>query len=246
MSKTRWVVGTHALKEVLKVRPKKIKQIIFEKGFDRNSSLRDLAALCDKQNLRIQEKHEAELKKLSMSHQGAAFEVDGLPEWNEKDLESAVPQIYLALDEIEDPHNLGAVLRTAWLMGVKAIFITARRSVQLTPTVHKVASGGAEHVAIVEVPQFEATFKRLKDAGFWIYGLSEKSSTDIGKIQFPNKTLLVLGSEEKGLRTTTQKLCDDLVSLPQTTNAASYNVSVAAAMVIFETFRQQRNSLTRS
>ena len=144
----------------------------------------------------------------------------------------------LALDGVEDTQNLGAVLRTSWLMGVNGIIIPEDRAVGLTASVHKVACGGAEHVPIHRTNQFNTPFEHLKKAGFWVFGLSHTAKRSIYDLQIPEKVIWVLGAEDKGLRTTTEKACDELVYIPQVSPTASYNVSVSAALALAETKRQ--------
>ena len=141
------------------------------------------------------------------------------------------------LDGITDPHNLGAILRTAWLLKVDGLFIPKNRRVDLTPTVCKVASGGAEYVP-VESCQFQSQLQWFKNRGYWIYGLSEKSKHSFSSQKTASKTVLVVGAEDRGLRSSTKKFCDRQLSLPQSTLEASYNVSVAFALCAYECQKQ--------
>jgi 23S rRNA (guanosine2251-2'-O)-methyltransferase len=116
------------------------------------------------------------------------------------------------------------------------------RSVGLSPTVHKVACGGVEHVPFEQYSQFHPKLEELKKQGYWVFGLSHKAEKNLFEIKIPEKVIWVLGAEDKGLRTTTERVCDELVCLPQADAAASYNVSVAAGMTLIETLRQRQVS----
>ena len=142
------------------------------------------------------------------------------------------------LDGIEDPHNLGAILRTSWLTGVHGVLIPEDRAVGLTPTVHKVACGGVEHVPVEETTNFSNYAEDLKKKGYWIYGLSPRGKKSIFELDLPEKVVWAIGAEDKGMRVTTERLCDELVFIPQSSASASYNASVATAMALTETLRQ--------
>jgi 23S rRNA (guanosine2251-2'-O)-methyltransferase len=148
--------------------------------------------------------------------------------------------ILVALDEITDPHNVGAILRSSWLMGVKGLLIPEHRAGGLTPSAMKVASGGAEHVPLLTVGNLQQELKYLKDKGFWIYGLAGEGKGELGQLRINEKVVWVVGSEEKGIRSSVRGVCDELVKIPQTSAEASYNASVAAAIALYETSRQHR------
>ena len=174
-------------------------------------------------------------KELSeFGHQGVALATTYQPEPQKHPDTSAV----LFLDGVEDPHNLGAIVRTSWLMGVEQIYISDKNSVKMTPTACKVASGGAEHVPVDEV-HFLSAMKKLKDQGYWIYGFSEKAEKTLYQVELPAKTVLVFGSEEKGIRLPIINECDELLCIPQIEVQASYNVSVSVAIGLSEFRRQQ-------
>jgi 23S rRNA (guanosine2251-2'-O)-methyltransferase len=162
------------------------------------------------------------------------------PELDFAALEAAEEATLIALDEVEDPHNLGAILRTAWLLGVQGVLTPEHRSAHLSPAVSKVAQGAAEHVPVVRETALPERLKRLKEHGFWILGMSHKAKQDLFRLDIPKKVVWVLGSESSGLRKSVEGACDDLISIPQGVADASYNVSVAAALALGETFRQRR------
>jgi len=236
----RTIVGTHSIKESLNTWPQGAKELWLKKGFESNQDLVALAGLAQRLKLNVVLKSEGQLDSLYQAHQGAVLFQIQSPNWpNARDLKAEGPMTLMLLDGLEDPHNLGAIMRTAWLTEVKGLIIPQHRAVGLTPTVHKIASGGAEHVPVLEVNQFSQVLNELKEAGFWIFGLSHTAKVSILNLQLPEKVVWCVGAEDKGLRTTTEKLCDELVRLPQSSPGASYNASVAAGMVLFETFRQR-------
>lgn len=145
----------------------------------------------------------------------------------------------LVLDEVKDPHNLGACLRSADAAGVDAIIITKNNSVGLTPSVKKIASGAAETVPVIEVTNLANTIKTLQTAGIWIVGTSDKATQTLYETPLTGPLALVLGSEERGLRQLTQKYCDHLVKIPMKGYVKSLNVSVAAGVCLFEVIRQR-------
>lgn len=234
----RQIAGTHAVREALSVRPQSIKQAYVQSNLLNSPEIKELLQIFKAKDIRFEEKNEMELAKLCAGHQGAVIFSDYNPAFDYTQQGWEDKSMIVALDGVEDPHNLGAILRTSWLMGVSGLIIPQDRAVGLTPTVHKVACGGAEHVEIARINNFNDPFATLKEAGFWVYGLSHKATKSIYDIQYPEKVIWVLGAEDKGLRTTTERVCDELVSIPQASADASYNVSVATAMALAETKRQ--------
>ena len=236
----RMVVGHHAIREAFQILPKTTRELWLKSGFESSPELREFEEIAQKNKIKIQIKPEATLDRFCNTHQGAALLKEGQPGWDDSVVKDF--STFLILDGIEDPHNLGAILRTSWLMQVDGIFIPENRAVQLTPTVHKVACGGAEHVPVESCVNFAPNAEKLKEQGFWIFGLSHKAEKTIFDFKLPEKIVWAIGAEDKGLRSTTERLCDELVSIPQVSNAASYNASVATAIALTETFRQHRLS----
>ena len=140
--------------------------------------------------------------------------------------------LWLALDCLQDPHNVGAIFRAAGFFGVQGILVTQERSAPMTATVYDVACGGMEHVPHTVQINLQRAFEIAKDAGLWILGTSEHSKESFNKIERDRPWLLVLGNEEKGLRRLTQETCDLLCSLPSKGEVTSLNVSVAAGIFI--------------
>ena len=178
-----------------------------------------------------------------VAHQGVAAEISPLPPWSEDELLVALQAVraplLLALDGVQDPHNLGACLRTADACGALAVIVPRDRAVQLTPTVRKVAAGAAETTPVVTVTNLVRTLKLLKEAGLWIVGADAEAEKPARDVDLRGPIVLVLGAEGSGLRHLTRQNCDFLVSLPQRGAVESLNVSVAAAMLLYEALRQR-------
>lgn len=240
---TRQVVGIHACKEVLKIRPESILEIHLRKDFERNQELNEFANFAKRRGIKVLKKDEAELKKVAASHQGVCLLVKDAPELDLENFsdDPNQPVTLIGLDEISDPHNVGAILRTAWLTGAEGLLVTDRRAAHLTPAVCKVASGGAEHIPMYVSNNLGSDISYLKEKGFWIFGLAAgPESKSILQLDLPPRVLWLIGSEDKGLRTSVRRFCDEIVSIPQSSSSASYNASVAAGMALFESLRQSQ------
>jgi 23S rRNA (guanosine2251-2'-O)-methyltransferase len=159
------------------------------------------------------------------------------------DLEvAAASKLVVVLDGVEDPHNLGAVIRTAHAAGAGSVIIPERRAVGVTDVVAKAAAGALEHMPIVRVTNVNRTLEELKRGGFWIYGLDERGTDDYSRVEYASPTAFVLGGEGKGLHDQVRKHCDVLVRIPLAGKISSLNVSVAAGIVLFEWKRRQKDS----
>ncbi len=238
----RQVTGTHAIAELLAMHPKTIQVVLLQTNWRSSAELRNFAEKLEARKIKIEEKSEQQLQEISRSHQGAVAFSDHTLSFEYQTHNWGAHGLILALDGVEDTHNLGAVLRTSWLMGVNGLIIPEDRAVGLTATVHKVACGGVEHVPVHRTNQFSTPFEALKKEGFWVFGLSHKAEKTIYDLKIPEKVVWVLGAEDKGLRGTTEKACDELVSIPQLSPNASYNVSVSAALALGETKRQWKKT----
>lgn len=234
-SSERLVAGTHAIYELLKVNPKQISKAFFTKELHPQQKGQLLEA-SKRFGFSAEEKSKPVLDGLYTNHQNCLVWARSRPEFNESDLKEK--SLLLFLDGVEDPHNLGAITRSSWLLNVDGIYIPDNRSVDLTPTTHKVACGGVEHVPIQSEINFKGPIERFKEIGFWVYGLSHKGKKTIFDVDLAPRTIFILGAEDKGLRSTTETMCDELVSIPQASTEASFNVSVAAALSMYEYRRQ--------
>jgi 23S rRNA (guanosine2251-2'-O)-methyltransferase len=156
------------------------------------------------------------------------------------DLEAvAESNLLVVLDGVEDPHNLGAIIRTAHAAGAGAVVIPERRAASLTDVVAKAAAGALEYLPVVRVTNINRTLEDLKKRGHWIYGLDERGETSYDQIDYAAKSVLVLGGEGQGLHDQVRKHCDVLVRIPMAGKISSLNVSVAAGVVLFEWKRRR-------
>jgi 23S rRNA (guanosine2251-2'-O)-methyltransferase len=143
------------------------------------------------------------------------------------------------LDEIQDPHNVGAILRTAECSGLNGVIITKHNSATITSTVTKVSAGATEHLKIRQVNNLSQTIDELKEKGFWIVGSSLENAKNYTEVDFKIPLALIVGNEEKGIRKLTASKCDFLVKIPMSGKIQSLNVSVATGILLFEILRQR-------
>lgn len=179
-------------------------------------------------------------------HQGVVAHCRSLPTYTEDDLEGLLGALdeaafLLVLDGVQDPHNLGACLRSASAAGVHAVIVPRDRAAGLTPAVRKVASGAAESVPFIPVTNLARCLRELRDAGVWIVGAAGDAPTSLYQADLRGPLALALGSEESGLRRLTREHCDLLVHIPMAGTVESLNVSVATGICLFEAVRQRSN-----
>jgi 23S rRNA (guanosine2251-2'-O)-methyltransferase len=178
-----------------------------------------------------------------VAHQGVAADITPLPPWDEDQLlgalQTAAAPLLVALDGVQDPHNLGACLRSADACGALAVIVPKDRAARLTAAARKVAAGAAETIPVVSVTNLVRTLKLLKDAGLWIVGADAGGAQPAPAVDLKGPVVLVLGAEGSGLRHLTRENCDLLVRLPRQGAVESLNVSVAAGMLLYEAARQR-------
>jgi 23S rRNA (guanosine2251-2'-O)-methyltransferase len=236
---TRVVVGTHAIREALQKEPRSAQKVLLINDFQSHPELRSIHDEIQSKKIQFEEHPKGFLDNLANGHQGAILLTKWTPSVSWETIFAKPVSTVVFLDGIEDPHNLGAVLRSSWLTKVDAVVVPADRAVGLTPSVHKVACGGVEHVPIETTNNFAHLIEQLKANGFWVFGLSHKAEKNIFDLKVPEKVAWIIGSEDKGLRTSSERSCDELISLPQVSAAASYNASVATSITLMETVRQR-------
>jgi 23S rRNA (guanosine2251-2'-O)-methyltransferase len=246
MSNRELIYGLHAVQSLLKRHPDRVLELRLAERRDdpRTRAIETLAREHGTKLLRVDA--QALQKELGdVAHQGVAAEVLSLDPWSEDDLVGALTSapnpLVLALDGVQDPHNLGACLRTADACGAVAVVVPKDRAANLTPVVRKVAAGAAESVPLVTVTNLVRTLKLLKEAGLWVTGADADAPKWAAEVDFTGGTVLVVGAEGGGLRQLTRQTCDYMVRLPQLGSVESLNVSVAAGMLLYEVVRQ-RNS----
>lgn len=243
------IFGLHATQAALEHDATAIQQVWVDNQ-RQDQRIKPLLERCAELGITINTVERKQLDRLAdgKSHQGIVAEVLLPAELGETDLKDALPFIagtplFLVLDHVQDPHNLGACLRSADATGVHGVIITRDNAVGLTPTVCKVASGAAETVPLYIVTNLARTLRWLKSQGLWIVGSAGTASQLFYATDFTLPTAIVMGAEGKGLRRLTQEQCDVLVHLPMLGKVESLNVSVATGVLLYEVVRQRLNSV---
>jgi 23S rRNA (guanosine2251-2'-O)-methyltransferase len=205
-----------------------------------------LQRLAQAAGVRIEWRDAQELDRLASNerHQGACLHIRALGPLGEGALDelldrATAPPLLLVLDGVQDPHNLGACLRTADAAGATAVIVPRDRAASLTPTVRKVASGAAETMPLIQVVNLARTLRWLKEREIWIVGADDQASKSLFETKLTGGLALVLGAEGAGLRRLTRENCDVLVAIPMAGAVESLNVSVAAGVLLFEAARQR-------
>lgn len=245
MKRTERVFGLHAVHSLLQRNPSRIAVLlVLETRSD--ARMGEILELAEKAGVPIRRAARQELDQMvpGVSHQGVVAETGGSRSLGESDLQGFLHALdgapfLLILDGVQDPHNLGACLRTADAAGVHLVIAPRDRSAPLSAVARKVACGGADHVPLLRVTNLARTLRELKDAGVWLYGAAGDAEKTLYDTDLKGPLALVLGGEGKGLRRLTREHCDGLVSIPLSGSVASLNVSVAAGICLFEARRQR-------
>jgi 23S rRNA (guanosine2251-2'-O)-methyltransferase len=239
----RLLAGFHAVTARLRHAPGSVREIYVD-AKRRDPRVRELTALADARGVRVVPVDNARLAGLAgdARHQGVVARVD--PGTRPVDLDELVQGLsqsafLLLLDGVTDPHNLGACLRVADAMGVHAVIVPKDRSAGLSPVVVKVASGATESVPLIPVTNLARTIEELKTAGIQVLGAAEEGSQSLLEVRLDGPVAWALGAEGAGLRRLTRERCDTLVRIPMFGQVESLNVSVAAALCLYETRRQR-------
>ncbi len=211
----------------------------------RDEKLERVVELCRTAGIRVTQESRDTLSKLAKTemHQGVLAVVRERKFLAIEDLlagEKDGFRFFLALDGVEDPHNLGALLRTAEGAGVDGVILPERRSATVTGTVAKTSAGASEHVRIARVTNLVRSLEQMKARNIWVLGLDERGSPDYTDFDFKTDCVLVLGREGAGLHDLVKKTCDHLLRIPMAGMVSSLNVSVAGAVVMYEAMRQRR------
>lgn len=239
---TSVVIGIHAVSRRLQQAPEQCIELIC--ADKRNPRLLQLIDQARQAGVDIRIEDRAHLTQLSgtSKHQGCLLQtLESAPSMDfQQCLQAIGPQsLLLVLDGIQDPHNLGACLRTADACGVDAVIIPRDRAVKVNATVRKVAAGGAESVPVIEVTNITRSLKDLQQAGVWIFGTSGDAADSLYEHDFNGPVALVMGAEGSGLRRLTMASCDHLLKLPMRGQVESLNVSVATGVCLYEILRSR-------
>ncbi|MEN8384018.1 MULTISPECIES: 23S rRNA (guanosine(2251)-2'-O)-methyltransferase RlmB [Acinetobacter] len=248
MAKPEYYYGVHSVESLLELEPERVLTLFTLKGRD-DQRLQKILELAEPFGISVQKASRDSLEKLAglPFHQGVVAAVRPHPTLNEKDLDTLLQAdskpLLLALDQVTDPHNLGACIRTAAAMGVTAVIVPRDRSASLTPTARKVAAGGAEKVKFIQVTNLARTLAHLKqEFNVRVVGtMLDEKALPIQQFDFTGTAVcVVMGAEDTGLRPITQSQCDQTVFIPMAGNLQSLNVSVATGMALYEACRQRQ------
>jgi 23S rRNA (guanosine2251-2'-O)-methyltransferase len=241
--------GVHPVEEALKAGKRRFDHVLVARERD-DARLERLLALCREAGVRIRQEPREQLTLLAQTaaHQGVVAMVHPLEFLAIEDLFAPHPasagasRLLLALDGVEDPQNLGALLRVADGAGVDGVVLTERRSAPLSPAAVKASAGAAEHLRIARVVNLVRALEELKRQNLWIVGLDERGRTDYDQFDLTGDCVIVLGREGAGLHDLVRRTCDHLLRIPMAGGVSSLNVAAAGAVVLYEAFRQRRNA----
>jgi 23S rRNA (guanosine2251-2'-O)-methyltransferase len=246
--------GLHPVEEALKAGRRRFDHVLVARERD-DPRMDRLVALCREAGVRVRQESREQLSLVAQTpaHQGVVAYVRPQESLSIEDLfapgpsaKSGAARLLLALDGVEDPQNLGALLRVADGAGVDGIILTERRSAPLSPVAVKASAGAAEHLRIARVVNLVRALEELKSQNLWIIGLdaspAERGLTDYDQFDFTGNCVLVLGREGAGLHDLVRRTCDHLLRIPMAGGVSSLNVSTAGAVVLYEAFRQRRNA----
>ncbi len=244
--KTQRVFGLHAVGSLLQRDPARVSVLLVQEG-RRDARVEELLALAGRAGVPVRRVARSELDERvpGVSHQGVVAEsgtaAAGLTEKGLPDFLAGLGEapFLLVLDGVQDPHNLGACLRSADAAGVHAVIVPRDRAAPLNGAARKVACGAADAVPLVRVTNLARTLRGLRDAGIWIHGAAGDAPQSLYEADLSGPLALVLGGEGKGLRRLTREHCDSLIAIPMAGSVGSLNVSVAAGICLFEARRQR-------
>ncbi|HEV3483690.1 MAG TPA: 23S rRNA (guanosine(2251)-2'-O)-methyltransferase RlmB [Candidatus Acidoferrales bacterium] len=237
-----WMTGFHAVEEAL-VAGRPLDRIVIARGRhgDRVEAIVRLAK-SHGVPVRFEERQQVDRLAGTREHQGIAALAAAKPAIELEDLLHAknAHGLLVLLDGIEDPHNLGAIVRTSLAAGAQGVVIPERRAAGLSDTVERASAGALAHLPVARVKNLVRAMEEIKEAGYWLVGLDERAEKNHTEVDLKGSVGIVLGREGEGLHELTRKRCDFLVSLPTTGPVRSLNVSVAAGVMLFEAVRQRR------
>jgi 23S rRNA (guanosine2251-2'-O)-methyltransferase len=244
------LTGIHAVREALEA-GRAFDRIIIAKG-RQDTRVEQIVQLARVRNISLRFEDRSQLDRLadSKDHQGivalvaarAAGTLDEILAAANAGTGRGEKGLIVLLDGVEDPHNLGAVIRTALAAGAHGVVIPERRAAGLTDTVARASAGALSHLPVAKVTNLARTMEELKETGYWLVGLDEQAEKTYTELDYTSPLGIVLGGEGKGLHDLTRKRCDFVVSLPTVGPVKSLNVSVAAGVVLFEVLRQRRGA----
>ena len=239
-----WMTGFHAVEEALNAgRP--LDRIIIARG-RHGDRIQAVVQLAKSRGVpvRFEEREQVDRLAGTREHQGIAALAAAKPTVELEDLlaKKTTQGLLVLLDGVEDPHNLGAIVRTSLAAGAQGVVVPERRAAGLTDTVERASAGALAHLPVARVKNLVRAMEEMKQAGYWLIGLDERAEKSYTEVDLKGSVGIVLGREGEGLHELTRKRCDFLVSLPTAGRVRSLNVSVAAGIILFEAVRQRSQS----
>ena len=241
------IYGIHTVLALLQTKPESVSKLYMQVNPE-NQRLMTVQSIAEAANIPVKRVKRQNLEAMlpeSARHQGVVAETEAMPSYTERDLSKFLDiknVLLLILDGVQDPHNLGACLRSANALGVHAVLAPKDRAVGLTPTVRKVACGAAEVTPFIALTNLSRTLKQLKERGIWLVGSASEADIMLTEIDLTGSIGLVMGAEGKGLRRLTKEHCDYLAYIPMQGSVSSFNVSVATGICLYEINRQRINA----
>lgn len=239
------VTGIHAVREALEA-GSAFDRIVIAKG-RQDSRIEEIVQLARARGVAVRFEERGQLDRLANTrdHQGVVAMIAARAATTLEDVIASAnhangkPGLIVLLDGVEDPHNLGAIVRTTLAAGAHGVVIPERRAAGLTETVARASAGALAHLPVAKVTNLARAMEELKEAGYWLVGLDEDGEKSYTEVDYTSPTGIVMGSEGNGLHELTRKRCDFVVSLPTSGPVKSLNVSVATGVVLFEAIRQR-------
>ncbi|MCM2338014.1 MAG: 23S rRNA (guanosine(2251)-2'-O)-methyltransferase RlmB [Lysobacter sp.] len=247
MSQKQWIAGINAVSAALEHDAEHVREVLIEAGA-KNPRLAEIENRAQRLDIAVRKVATQALDGVvgNLRHQGVVARYAAAKTYGENDLEGLVEAaegraLLLVLDGVQDPHNLGACLRSAAAAGATAVIIPKDKSVQVNATVRKTSAGAADSIPVVPVTNLARTMRDLQKQGVWLYGLAGEADASLYALDLRGNVALVLGGESDGLRRLTRENCDQLVRIPMPggSEVESLNVSVAAGVTLFEAVRQR-------
>jgi 23S rRNA (guanosine2251-2'-O)-methyltransferase len=233
-----WLYGRNAVYETLRAGRRRAARIKLAEGLQSSPRLIEIQELAKKKNIPVQQVRRAELDGLAEGHQGVALQADEYPyvhigQMLDKAKSSSTPAFFLILDTLQDPQNLGTLLRTAEAVGVHGVLLPLRSAATVTPAVVNASSGACEHLLIAQINLAQA-IDELKQSNVWVIGLDGgPASQPLGKLRLDGALALVVGSEGEGMRRLVRESCDGLLRLPMQGQVESLNAAVAGSIALY-------------
>lgn len=242
-----WICGRNAVYETLRAGRRHVFRLRLAQGVQEKGRLAEIIQICQQKGLPLERVARQQLDALNAGHQGIALEASGYPYCAMQDILArsenlSEPAFILILDALQDPQNLGTLLRTAECVGVHGVLLPLRHTVTVTPAVVNASSGASEHLLIAQMNLAQA-IKTLKEAGIWVIGLeSGVQAQSVEQVRLDGPLALVVGSEGQGMRSLTREACDVLMSLPMRGRVESLNAAVAGSVALYLAWQARRFS----